>query len=107
MKTKVLIHTCMIVVCVGSLRGRLAYVYDSYTYNSSTAMNHTSKLLVRLTHRLPMYTTIIQYAYETKANIFTSHAHAHANHTQRIVRACQSYARDSRKRLTHTISLCM
>jgi len=48
MKTNVLIHTSMIVVRVGRLRGRLAYVYVSYTYDSHTAMNHISTLIVSI-----------------------------------------------------------
>jgi len=48
MKSKVLIHTRMIVVCVGRLCGRLAYIYASYTYDSHTAMNYISTLIVRI-----------------------------------------------------------
>jgi len=48
MKTKVMIHTSTIVVRVGHLNGRLAYVYASYTYDSHTAMNHISTLIVRI-----------------------------------------------------------
>ena len=46
MKSKVLIHTSMIVVRVGRLRVRLAYVYASYTYDSHTGMNQTRTLIV-------------------------------------------------------------
>ena len=48
MKTKVMIHTSMIVVRVGHLRVRLAYVYASYMYDSHTAMNHKSTLILRV-----------------------------------------------------------
>jgi len=73
MKTKVLIHTHMIVVRVGSLRGRLAYIYDSYLYDSSTAMNHTSTLIIRIDFLRARQS----YTCETKTHIFTSHFDAH------------------------------
>jgi len=80
MKTKVLIHTSLIVVRVGRLRVRLAYVYASYTYNSQMAMNHISTLIVRVGFLRAQQS----YAYETETQIFTSHFDAHANHTHRI-----------------------
>jgi len=46
MKTKVLIHTSMIVVRIGRLRVQLAYVYVSYTYDSHTGMNHARTLIL-------------------------------------------------------------
>ena len=80
MKTKVLILTHMIVIHVGSLCGQLAWVYDSYTYDSSTAMNHTSMLIVRIDFLRARQS----YAYETEMPIFTYHSDARANHMQRI-----------------------
>ena len=79
MKTKVLIHTSMIVIRAGSLRGQridLLHARQKYTYE-------TERILLPL---IPMRTLIIRKVF---------------------VRARQSYARESRKRLTHTISLCM
>jgi hypothetical protein len=99
MKTKVLIHTNMIVVRVARLRGRLAYVYASYTYDSHTEMNHTSTLIIRVGFLRARQS--YAYGYETETHIFTSHFDAHANHTHRNRTACQSYAKDSCKRLTH------
>jgi len=46
MKTKVLIHTSMIVVRIGHLLGGLAYVYASCTYDSHIGMNYISTLIV-------------------------------------------------------------
>ena len=70
----------MIVVRVGRLRGRLAYVYASYTYDSHTGMNYISTLIVRLGVLLARQS----YAYRTETYIFNSHSDADANHTQRI-----------------------
>ena len=89
MKTKVLIHTSMIVVRVGRLRGRLAYVYASYTYDSHTAMNHISTLIVLV----GVLRARQSYAYRTETYIFTSHSDADANHTQRI-RICTPIIRE-------------
>ena len=80
MKTKDLIHTCMIVVRVGRLRGQLAYVYASYTYDSPTEMNYISTLIVHV----GVLRARQSYAYGTETHIFTSHFDAHANHTHRI-----------------------
>jgi len=80
MKTKVLIHISMIVVRVGRLRVRLAYVYASYTYDSHTGMNHTHTLIVLV----GVLCARQSHAYETEMHIFTSHFDAHANHTHRI-----------------------
>ena len=92
MKTRVLIHTRMIVVCIGRLCGQLAYVYASYTYDSHTGMNHTSTLIVLV----GILCARQSYAYETKTHIFTSHSDGHANHTQSI-RMCTPIIR---KRIT-------
>jgi len=80
MKSKVSIHTSMIVVHVGCLCGRLAYTYASYAYDSHTGMNHTSTLIVLV----GVLRARQSYAYGTETHIFTSHFDAHANHTHRI-----------------------
>ena len=80
MKTKILIHTSMIVVHIARLRGQLASVYASYTYDSPTAMSHISTLIVLE----GVLRARQSYAYGTETYIFTSHFDAHANHTHRI-----------------------
>ena len=80
MKAKVLIHTRKIVVRVGRLLGQLAYVYESYTYDSNTGMNHVRTLMVRVGFLLAQQS----YAHETETHIFTSHFDAHVNHTHKI-----------------------
>ena len=70
----------MIVERIGCLRIRLAYLYESYTYDSPKGMNHTRKLIVGVD-----FSRIRQsYAYETDSHIFTSPSNADANHMQRI-----------------------
>ena len=56
----------MIVIRVGCLCIRLAYVYESYTYDSPTGMNHTCKLIVRVDFSRARQS----YAYETGSHIF-------------------------------------
>ena len=75
-----MIHTSIIVVHEGSLLGQLAYVYDSYTYDSFKGMNHTSTLIARI----DFLRTRQSYAYETETPIFTYHSDVRADHTQRI-----------------------
>ena len=70
----------MIGVRVGRLRVRLAYVYASYTYDSHTAMNHISTLIVLV----GVLRARQSYAYGTETHIFTSHFDAHVNHRHRI-----------------------
>jgi len=84
-----MILTCMIVVRIGSLCVRLAYVYESYTYDSPTGMNHTGTQIVRIDFLRARQS----YKYDTKAHTFTSPSGVHANHG--LVCARQSYAKDS------------
>jgi len=79
-KINVLIHTRMIVVRVGCLCIRLAYIYESYTYDSPTGMNNIRKLIVLVDFSHLRHS----YAYETDSYIFTSPFDVDANHTHRI-----------------------
>jgi len=65
-KLKILIHTLMIVIRIGSLRVRLAYVYDLYMYDSPTVMNDTCMQIVPVD-----FLRVRQsYAYDMKTHVF-------------------------------------
>ena len=70
----------MIVLHIGSLCLRLAYIYESYTYDSPTVTNDT-----RTQIELVDFSCIRQsYAYDNKTHVFTSHSDVHANYMLRI-----------------------
>jgi len=81
-KLKILIHTCMIVIRIGSLCVLLAYVSESYTYESPAVMNDIHTII----GHIDFLCVRQSYAYDAKTHSFTSPSDVHANHTLGIRR---------------------
>jgi len=100
-KFKILIHTHMIVVRIGSLHIQLAYLYESSTYDSPTAMNNTHTQIIRVDFLLVRQSD----AYTRKTHVFTSPSDVHANHRLRICTHTPIIRKRSHQRSKHSISL--